>query len=58
MYQWNPEEYSRHSTEQAKWAPELIAKLNLAGTGKDIAEKWQMMTALIHRCTQEACNAV
>ena len=32
MYRWNPEEYSRHSTEQAKWARELIAKLNLQGT--------------------------
>jgi trans-aconitate 2-methyltransferase len=32
MHHWNPEEYSRHSTEQAKWARELIAKLDLAGT--------------------------
>jgi trans-aconitate methyltransferase len=32
MYSWNPEEYSCHSTEQAKWARELIAKLNLQGT--------------------------
>jgi trans-aconitate 2-methyltransferase len=32
MYRWNPEEYSRHSSEQAKWARELIAKLNLQRT--------------------------
>jgi len=32
MHRWNPEEYSRHSSEQAKWARELIAKLNLQGT--------------------------
>jgi trans-aconitate 2-methyltransferase len=31
MYHWNPEEYARHSTEQAKWARELITKLNLRG---------------------------
>jgi trans-aconitate 2-methyltransferase len=36
MYRWNPEEYSRHSTEQAKWARELIAKLNLQGTERGL----------------------
>ena len=32
MYRWDPEEYSRHSIAQAKWARELIDKLCLTGT--------------------------
>jgi trans-aconitate methyltransferase len=31
MYRWNPEDYSRNSAEQEKWALELIAKLDLKG---------------------------
>ena len=31
MYQWDPERYSRHSSEQEKWARELILKLELKG---------------------------
>ncbi len=31
MYQWDPEEYARHSSEQEKWARELITKLDLKG---------------------------
>ena len=30
-YHWDPNEYSRHSAEQAVWGRELIAKLNLLG---------------------------
>ena len=30
--QWNAHDYSRHSSEQQKWAHELIDKLNLSGT--------------------------
>jgi trans-aconitate 2-methyltransferase len=29
MYQWNPEDYSRHSAGQERWARELLAGLNL-----------------------------
>jgi len=28
---WNPEDYSRHSSAQAKWASEILAKLELKG---------------------------
>ncbi len=31
-YEWNAEDYSRHSRAQQKWAGELIDKLDLAGT--------------------------
>lgn len=30
-YQWDPEEYARHSQTQFEWARELIAKLSLRG---------------------------
>ena len=29
MYQWNPEDYSRHSAGQERWARERLAELNL-----------------------------
>jgi trans-aconitate methyltransferase len=29
MYQWNPEDYARHSSGQEQWARELIAQLDL-----------------------------
>lgn len=32
MNTWNPEEYHRYSSEQQKWARELISKLHLNGT--------------------------
>ncbi len=31
MYRWDPEQYSRHSRQQEKWARELILKLALKG---------------------------
>src|SRR3954469_23388749 len=31
MTNWNPEDYHHNSSEQRKWARELIAKLHLAG---------------------------
>ena len=31
MTQWNAHDYNQHSSEQQKWANELIDKLNLAG---------------------------
>jgi trans-aconitate methyltransferase len=31
VYRWDPEDYSRHSSEQEKWALELIPKLDLKG---------------------------
>ncbi len=33
-YSWNPGDYAGHSTEQQKWARELIGKLTLQGTEK------------------------
>jgi hypothetical protein len=31
-YDWNAEDYARHSAAQQDWARELIAKLHLQGT--------------------------
>src|SRR5690242_304941 len=31
MATWNPQEYHRHSSEQQRWATELIEKLHLKG---------------------------
>ena len=30
MYQWSPEDYSRHSAGQERWARELLAEMNLS----------------------------
>jgi len=31
MYQWDAEDYARHSAVQQKWARELMVKLRLEG---------------------------
>ncbi|OPY42644.1 MAG: trans-aconitate 2-methyltransferase [Methanoregulaceae archaeon PtaU1.Bin059] len=39
-YTWNPADYAKHSHAQYLWAGEVIAKLDLKGTGSVLDIGW------------------